>query len=149
VLSLGQPPGILPSIKKLESTMEIPGDLRFATSHEWVRTNDDGSITVGMSEYAQEQLGDLVFVETPEVDMVCEAEQGVAVVESVKAASDLYAPLAGKISDANCELAENPELINTDPYGDGWIFKMVPDDLDAVEALMDPDDYQSFAEQGE
>lgn len=129
--------------------MEIPGDLRFATSHEWVRINDDGSITVGISEHAQEQLGDLVFVETPEVDMVCEAEQGVAVVESVKAASDLYAPLAGKISDANGELAENPELINTDPYGDGWIFKMVPDDVDAVEALMDPDDYQSFAEQGE
>ncbi len=121
--------------------MDIPGDLRFATTHEWARVNDDGTITVGLSEHAQEQLGDLVYVETPEIDMNSEAEQAVAVVESVKAASDLYSPVKGTIVDANAELGDNPELINSDPYGDGWIFKVQPDDVDDVANLMDPDDY--------
>lgn len=126
--------------------METPGDLRFAASHEWVRLEDDGSITVGISHHAQGQLGDLVFVETPEVDRVCEAEEGIAVLESVKAASDIYAPLSGKVIDANPELADNPELINSDPYGDGWIFRIEPDDADAIESLMTPDDYEAYAE---
>ena len=126
--------------------MDIPGDLRFAPSHEWVRMNEDGTITVGISAHAQEQLGDLVFVETPEVDRVCEAEEGIAVVESVKAASDLYAPVAGTVIDANGELADNPELVNTDPYGEGWIFCMRPDEEDAIEALMGPDDYEAHIE---
>jgi len=129
--------------------MEIPGDLRFAPSHEWVRLEEDGTVTVGISEHAQEQLGDLVFVETPEVDRVCEAEEGVAVVESVKAASDIYAPLAGTIIDTNVELGENPELVNSDPYGEGWIFKIQPDEAADVENLMDPDDYQAMAEAGD
>jgi len=126
--------------------MDIPGDLRFAVSHEWVRQNDDGTITVGISEHAQQQLGDLVFVETPEVDRVCEAEEGIAVVESVKAASDLYAPVAGTVIDANGALADNPELVNSDPYGEGWIFRMKPDEEDAIEALMGPDDYEAHAD---
>ncbi|MEE9321956.1 MAG: glycine cleavage system protein GcvH [Granulosicoccus sp.] len=126
--------------------METPGDLRFAASHEWVRLEDDGNITVGISHHAQEQLGDLVFVETPEIDRVCEAEEGIAVLESVKAASDIYAPLGGKVIDANPELADNPELINSDPYGDGWIFRIKPDDSDAIESLMSPDDYEAYAE---
>lgn len=126
--------------------MEIPGDLRFAPSHEWVRVNDDGSLTIGISEHAQEQLGDLVFVETPEIDARCDAEDGVAVVESVKAASDIYAPVAGTIIDSNADLADSPELINSDPYGDGWIFKLMPDDADAVEALMGPEDYAQMIE---
>jgi glycine cleavage system H protein len=126
--------------------METPGDLRFAASHEWVRLEDDGNITVGISHHAQEQLGDLVFVETPEIDRVCEAEEGIAVLESVKAASDIYAPLSGKVIDANPELVDNPELINSDPYGDGWIFRIRPDDSDAVESLMSPDDYEAYAE---
>ncbi|NND90794.1 MAG: glycine cleavage system protein GcvH [Granulosicoccus sp.] len=129
--------------------MEIPGDLKFAPSHEWVRVEEDGSVTVGISDHAQEQLGDLVFVETPEVDRVCEAEEGIAVVESVKAASDIYAPVAGTIIDANVELAENPELVNSDPYGEGWLFKMQPDQVDDVDNLMDPDDYEAFIDSSE
>jgi len=125
--------------------MEIPGDLKFAPSHEWVRIEEDGNITVGISDHAQEQMGDLVFVETPEVDYECEAEEGIAVVESVKAASDIYAPVSGKVVDANHQLADNPEMVNTDPYGDGWILKIKPDNLDDVESLMDPDDYEAFA----
>ncbi|MFK7855514.1 MAG: glycine cleavage system protein GcvH [Granulosicoccus sp.] len=126
--------------------MEIPGDLKFAPSHEWVRVEDDGSITIGISDHAQEQLGDLVFVETPEIDSVCDAEDGIAVVESVKAASDIYAPVAGTVIDANQDLADNPELVNSDPYGSGWIFKMQPEDLEAVENMMGPDDYEAYAE---
>lgn len=125
--------------------MDIPGDLRFAPSHEWVRVEDDGTLTVGISDHAQEQLGDLVFVETPEVDHVCDAEEGIAVVESVKAASDLYAPVAGKVIDANSALADSPELVNTDPYGEGWIFRLQPENVDDVENLMNPDDYEAYA----
>ena len=126
--------------------MEIPGDLKFAPSHEWVRVEDDGVITVGISDHAQQQLGDLVFIETPEIDHQCDAEEGIAVVESVKAASDLYAPVAGKILDTNSALSESPELVNSDPYGEGWIFRMQPDEMDDLETLMDPDDYEAYAE---
>jgi len=129
--------------------MDIPGDLKFAPSHEWVRVEDDGTITVGISNHAQEQLGDLVFVETPEIDHQCEAEEGIAVVESVKAASDIYAPVAGKITDTNPALADSPELVNSDPYGDGWIFKLAPDEIDDIDNLMNPDDYEAFAEAAE
>lgn len=129
--------------------MEIPGDLKFAPSHEWVRLEEDGTITVGISGHAQEQLGDLVFVETPEIDRSCDAEEGIAVVESVKAASDIYAPVGGTIIDANAELADNPELVNTDPYGDGWIFKIQPNEASDIESMMDPDDYQAYAESAE
>jgi glycine cleavage system H protein len=125
--------------------MEIPGDLKFAPSHEWVRVEDDGTLTIGISGHAQEQLGDLVFVETPEIDRVCEAEEGIAVVESVKAASDIYAPVNGTIIDTNGELADSPELVNTDPYGAGWIFKIQPDEIDDVLNMMDPDDYEAYA----
>jgi len=128
--------------------MDIPGDVRLAATHEWARINDDGTVTVGITEHAQEQLGDLVFVETPEIDMVCEAEQPVAVVESVKAASDLYAPVAGKIIDTNGDLADSPELINDSPYEGGWIFKIQPDDVSDVENLMDSDDYANMVESG-
>ena len=129
--------------------METPGDLKFAASHEWVRLNDDGTITVGISNHAQGQLGDLVFVETPEIDHSCDAEEGIAVVESVKAASDIYAPVADKVIDTNGELSDNPELVNSDPYGEGWIFKLQPNDANDIEALMDPDAYEAFADAGE
>ena len=124
--------------------METPGDLRFAPSHEWVRVDDDETLTVGISHHAQEQLGDLVFVETPEVDREVDAEEGIAVVESVKAASDLYAPVAGRVVETNGALSDNPELVNSDPYGEGWIFRLAPEDLSAVEALMDADDYDAY-----
>ena len=129
--------------------MEIPGDLKFAPSHEWVRVEDDGVITVGISDHAQQQLGDLVFIETPEIDHQCDAEEGIAVVESVKAASDLYAPVAGKVTDTNSALSESPELVNSDPYGEGWIFRMQPDNIDDIENLLDPDDYEAYAEADE
>lgn len=124
--------------------MNVPEDLRYTQSHEWVRLEDDGSITVGITDHAQEQLGDLVFVETPEVDSEVEAEAAVAVVESVKAASDIYAPVDGAISDANGELADEPELVNTDPYGKGWLYKMNPTNGPQVEQLMDYEAYRGF-----
>ena len=106
--------------------METPGDLKFAETHEWARLNDDGTITVGISHHAQEQVGDLVFVEVPEVGADVSAEEGIAVVESVKAASDLYAPVTGTIVAVNEALADSPELINDSPFEDGWIFTMQP-----------------------
>ncbi len=129
--------------------MDTPGDLRFARSHEWVRVEDDETLTVGISAHAQEQLGDLVFVETPEVDREVEASEGIAVVESVKAASDLYAPVAGRVIETNGALADNPELVNADPYGEGWIFKLEPEDISHVESLMEADDYDEFVADGD
>jgi len=124
--------------------MSLPTDLKYLESHEWVRLNDDGTITVGITEYAQEQLGDVVFVETPEVDLECEAAQAIAVVESVKAASDIYAPVAGQIIEVNPDLGDQPELVNESPYENGWLYKMQPSDGTAVEALLDADAYQAM-----
>lgn len=126
--------------------METPGDLKFAESHEWARLNDDGTVTVGISFHAQEQLGDLVFVETPEVDLVAKAEDAVAVVESVKAASDIYAPVAGTIIAVNDALADSPELINDSPFEDGWIFQLQPDNKDDLNSMMEAGDYDSMVE---
>lgn len=124
--------------------MNVPEDLRYTQSHEWVRLEDDGTITIGITDHAQEQLGDLVFVETPEVDAEVEGEAAVAVVESVKAASDIYAPVDGAIADANGALADEPELVNTDPYGKGWLYKMTPTDGTQIEQLMDYEAYRGF-----
>ena len=129
--------------------MTIPADLKYQQSHEWVRENDDGTVTVGITEFAQEQLGDVVFVETPEVNLDCDAEQPIAVVESVKAASDIYAPLAGKIVDTNPALADEPELVNSSPYEDGWLFKMEPKDGTDFESLMDAEAYESIINSSE
>ncbi len=129
--------------------MTIPADLMFTESHEWVRLNDDGTITVGVSDHAQEQLGDLVFVETPEVDSDVTAGDAVAVVESVKAASDIYAPVGGKIIDANAELADNPELVNTSAYEDGWLFALEPEDATDIENLLSADAYEALIASGE
>ncbi|OED36389.1 glycine cleavage system protein H [Chromatiales bacterium (ex Bugula neritina AB1)] len=124
--------------------MNAPNDLKYTQSHEWVRLNDDGSVTVGITDHAQEQLGDLVFVETPEVDSEVESEDAVAVVESVKAASDIYAPISGTISDSNSALADEPELVNSDPYGGGWLYSMAPSDGTEIEQLMDHEAYESY-----
>jgi len=126
--------------------METPGDLKFAETHEWARLNDDGTITVGISHHAQEQLGDLVFVEVPEVDAEVKAEEGIAVVESVKAASDLYAPITGKVVAINEALADTPELINDSPFENGWIFTLQPENPDDFNALMAAGDYDSMVE---
>lgn len=124
--------------------MAIPADLRYLESHEWVRENDDGTLTVGITEFAQEQLGDVVFVETPEIDLECEAQQPIAVVESVKAASDIYSPVAGKIVDTNAALGDTPELVNTSPYEDGWLYKIEPNDGTEYDTLMDAEGYESI-----
>ena len=122
----------------------IPVELKYAKSHEWARTNDDGSVTVGISDSAQDQLGDMVFIEVPEVGMTVTAEEACAVVESVKAASDVYAPIGGEVVEVNENLADSPEMVNTDAYGDGWIFRMQPSDAAELGALMDADAYESF-----
>ncbi|MEM7293137.1 MAG: glycine cleavage system protein GcvH [Pseudomonadota bacterium] len=124
--------------------MSFPVDLRYTQSHEWVRLNDDGTVTVGITEHAQEQLGDLVFVETPEIDAQFSAGEALGVVESVKAASDIYAPLDGKVGDTNANLADEPELINGEPYDAGWIYTMQPDDATQLDSMMDAEAYEDF-----
>ncbi|WP_018233633.1 glycine cleavage system protein GcvH [Thioalkalivibrio thiocyanodenitrificans] len=123
-----------------------PADLRYTKSHEWVRSESDGTVTVGISDHAQELLGDLVFVETPEVGSSQEAGAACAVVESVKAASDVYAPVSGEVVAVNEQLADSPELVNTDPYGEGWLFRLKPED-GALDALLDADAYQALVDE--
>lgn len=115
----------------------IPSTLRFAKSHEWVLDNGDGTVTVGISDHAQELLGDVVFVEIPEVGRTVTAGQEFSLVESVKAASDVYSPLSGEIIAVNEALEETPELINEDPFGSAWIAKIRPSDSAALETLLD------------
>jgi glycine cleavage system H protein len=124
----------------------IPADLKYAKTHEWARLNDDGSVTVGISDSAQEQLGDMVYIEVPDVGKVVAAAQAGAGVESVKAASDVYAPLAGEILEANSKLVDSPETVNEDAYGEGWMFRLLPSDPGGLEALMDAATYESFLE---
>jgi glycine cleavage system H protein len=120
---------------------EIPGDLKFLKSHEWARMEDDGTVTVGISDHAQGQLGDLVYVELPAVGDSVEAGNACAVVESVKAASDVYSPVSGKVIKVNDALADAPETINEDAFGDGWIFRIAPSNPSEMEELLSPDDY--------
>lgn len=122
---------------------EIPTDLRYTKSHEWVRLEEDGTVTVGITDHAQEALGDLVFVELPEVGTQISADEACCVIESVKAASDVYMPITGEVVDTNQLLVDEPEIINGSPYDDGWIFKIQPDDADDVEQLMDAGSYDS------
>jgi glycine cleavage system H protein len=119
---------------------DIPADLRFAESHEWARLEADGTVTVGISDHAQEALGDVVFVELAEVGAKFDAEGQAGVVESVKAASDIYAPVAGEVIAVNEELSGSPELLNSDPYG-AWIFKLKPSNPADLEKLLDAAGY--------
>jgi len=127
----------------------IPSDLKYTQSHEWVRDEGDGSVTIGITDHAQELLGDLVFVELPEVGAALDAGDECAVVESVKAASDVYSPLSGEVTEANELLADAPETINNEAYGDGWIFKMSLSDADELDGLMDADAYAEHCENEE
>ncbi|CAI8794682.1 glycine cleavage system H protein [Pseudomonas sp. IT-P258] len=120
----------------------IPADLRFAESHEWARLEADGTVTVGISDHAQEALGDVVFVELTEVGKVFSAGDQSGVVESVKAASDIYAPISGEVIAINEELGGSPELLNTDPYG-AWIFKLKPSDKADLDKLLDAAGYKA------
>lgn len=124
---------------------ELPGDLRFTAEHEWLRQEEDGSVTIGITDHAQSALGDLVYVELPEVDQELESGNEMAVVESVKAASDVYAPISGVVVEVNEQLADDPEKINADPYGDGWIVRVQPGE-ESVET-MSPDEYQEFLDE--
>lgn len=125
---------------------EIPGDLKYTDEHEWLRLEEDGSVVVGITEHAQEALGDLVYVELPEVGQALTPGDGLAVVESVKAASDVYAPIEATVTEINDVLADAPEKINEDCYGDGWIARLKPVDKEELEGLMDADAYQEFLE---
>ena len=129
---------------------EIPGDLKFLKSHEWARVEDDGLVRVGISDHAQSQLGDLVYVELPSIGDTVKAGNAVAVVESVKAASDVYAPVSGEIIAVNEALPDKPETINEDAFGDGWIFVIKPDNLaEDQEDLLDPDAYAELIDSEE
>lgn len=123
----------------------VPAELKYTKSHEWVRREADGTVTVGITDHAQELLGDMVFVELPESGRALTAEEECAVVESVKAASDIYAPIDGEVTEANSALEDSPEIVNKDPYGDGWLFKMKPADDSEIDALLDADAYQAIA----
>jgi glycine cleavage system H protein len=128
---------------------EIPGDLKFLRSHEWARVDDNGRVTVGISEHAQGQLGDLVYVELPNVGDHVDQGGSCAVVESVKAASDIYSPVAGTIVAVNSALSDRPETINEDAYGEGWLFTVEPENLAQLEELLGPDDYAAMIEEEE
>lgn len=121
---------------------EIPSELRYTESHEWLRAEDDGTVTVGITDHAQEQLGDLVFVELPEVGSDFVAEDECCVVESVKAASDVYMPISGEIVAINELLEDEPETINNSPYDNGWLFKIRPSG-DELQDMLDADAYQA------
>ena len=121
---------------------QTPNELKYASSHEWARLEEDGTVSVGISDHAQEALGDVVFVELPEVGTVLAAGDDAGVVESVKAASDIYAPVGGEVIGINEQLEDEPEMVNTDPYNDGWFFKLRPSDTNELEALLSAGDYQ-------
>jgi|TARA_A200000159_G_scaffold118861_1_gene112738 glycine cleavage system H protein len=124
----------------------IPGDLKFLSSHEWIRVESDGTVTVGISDHAQDLLGDIVFVELPEVGQSIDAESDAAIVESVKAASDVYSPLSGEVIEVNALLEDQPEIVNSSPYEDGWFYKLNPTDMNELENLLSPEDYSEVCE---
>ena len=125
---------------------DVPGDLKFLSSHEWARVESDGTITIGISDHAQDLLGDIVFVELPEVGQSVDAENDTAIVESVKSASDIYSPLSGEIIEVNSLLEDQPEIINSSPYEDGWFFKLTPSDMGELDNLLSPEDYSAVCE---
>lgn len=124
----------------------IPAELRYADSHEWIRLEDDGTAFVGISDHAQEAMGDLVYVELPEVGQTLSRTEESGVVESVKAASDIYAPVSGEVVAVNEALADTPELVNQDPYGDGWLYRIRVKDKAELDQLLSADDYAAQLE---
>jgi glycine cleavage system H protein len=125
---------------------ESPDNLKYLASHEWIKLEDDGTVTVGISDYAQDLLGDIVFVELPEIGQQLEPEKEAAVVESVKAASDIYSPVGGEVLEINEKLLDQPEIINNSPYEEGWIFKIQPDDIESIKNLLTAEEYTNSQE---
>ncbi len=119
----------------------LPEELRYATSHEWARLEEDGTITVGITDHAQSQLGDVVYVELPEIGVLLAAADEAGVVESVKAASDVYAPLSGEVIAVNEGLEDEPEMVNSEPYDGGWFYRLKPADVGELDSLLNADDY--------
>lgn len=117
--------------------MSIPAELKYVDSHEWLRLEDDGSVTIGITEHAQQLLGDIVFIELPKVGAVLATNDQAGVVESVKAASDVYCPIAGEVLEVNADLESSPELANNEPYGEGWFFRIRPANVADLDGLMD------------
>ena len=126
---------------------QTPSELKYAASHEWARLEEDGTVTVGITDHAQDALGDVVFVELPEIGTALAASDEAGVVESVKAASDIYAPVAGEVIAINDVLEDAPETVNSDPYNDGWFFKLQPADTSELDALLSAEDYESQCEE--
>ena len=128
---------------------KVPSELRYTQTHEWIRMEDDGTLVVGITDHAQSQLGELVFADLPDVGVNVSASDEACVIESVKAASDVYSPVSGKIIEINEDLEEAPGLVNSDPYGDGWLFKIDPDDLEELSELLDAEAYSEYLEEDE
>jgi glycine cleavage system H protein len=125
--------------------MQLPDDLRYSSDHEWVRI-EDGTLRLGITDYAQDALGDVVYVEIPEMGAQVEASGKLSEVESTKSVSDIYAPVAGTVVEVNADLADNPERLNDDPYGEGWICVLRPDDPGSLDALLDVESYRRLIE---
>ena len=125
---------------------EYPQEIKYVDTHEWARLEEDGTVTVGISDHAQEELGDVVYVELPEIDAEVNAKEEAGVVESVKAASDIYAPVSGTVIAVNEVLEDAPETVNDSPYDDGWFFKLSPSDVSELDTLLSADDYREQCE---
>ena len=125
----------------------LPQGLSYVSSHEWIRNEGDGTVTIGVTDFAQEQLGDVVFVELPDVGVALVSEDEFGVIESVKAASDLFAPVSGEVSAVNEQLDDDPELVNTDPYGDAWLLQIRLSHPEELEHLLDVDAYSQLCEE--
>jgi glycine cleavage system H protein len=125
---------------------DFPDELKYAPTHEWLRVEEDGSVTVGITDHAQELLGDIVFIELPEEGANVTAKSEMSVVESVKAASDIYAPISGEVIAVNDDLNDAPETVNSDPYGEGWICRILPSNLQELEELLDAETYAGMCE---
>lgn len=124
--------------------IQIPSDLKYTKTHEWVREEEDGAITVGLSDPMQALLGNIVFVELPEIDQEVKMEEEIGAIESVSESIEIYSPLSGTITEVNESLRQKPDLINLDAYHDGWIFKMIPQDLEALKDLLDFESYEDL-----
>ena len=126
---------------------DLPTELKYASSHEWARLESDGTIVVGITDHAQAALGDIVYIELPEVGGTLDAGSEVAVVESVKAASDIYSPLSGEVIEINPALEDEPGTVNLSPYADGWFFRVKPSEVSELESMMGPSDYQAMVDE--